>query len=96
MEILAWIMVGLVVGWMTGVLFKSEGFWANLLLGVAGALASGFLSGASLKTGIDPLNGFNLLPLALPVLGAIVPVALLHVIQRSLAVRSADLSDCQE
>lgn len=46
MEILWWIIVGLVAGWVTGKVMKGSGygFFADTLLGIAGAIAGGFIA----------------------------------------------------
>jgi uncharacterized membrane protein YeaQ/YmgE (transglycosylase-associated protein family) len=46
MNLLWWIVVGLVAGWATGKIMSGGGygFWLDLLLGVAGALVGGFIA----------------------------------------------------
>ena len=47
MGIIWWIIVGVIAGWATGKIMKGEGysFWADMLLGIAGALFGGFVAG---------------------------------------------------
>ena len=47
MHFLWWILVGLVAGWATGKIMKGEGygFIVDTLLGIAGALAGGYIAG---------------------------------------------------
>jgi len=42
-----WIVVGLIAGWATGKIMKGSGFgfWADMLLGIAGAVVGGYLAG---------------------------------------------------
>ncbi len=42
-----WIIIGLVAGWATGKIMKGSGygFWADMLLGLAGALIGGYVAG---------------------------------------------------
>jgi uncharacterized membrane protein YeaQ/YmgE (transglycosylase-associated protein family) len=44
--IIAWIIIGLVAGWLTGKLMKGSGFGAimDMVVGLVGALIGGFLS----------------------------------------------------
>jgi uncharacterized membrane protein YeaQ/YmgE (transglycosylase-associated protein family) len=41
-----WIIVGIIAGWATGKIMKGEGygFWADMLLGIAGAFLGGYLA----------------------------------------------------
>lgn len=47
MGIILWIVIGLLAGWATGKIMKGAGygFWADMLLGLCGALAGRFLFG---------------------------------------------------
>lgn len=74
MGILSWIIIGLIAGWLAGLVMKGSGygFLANIGLGIVGALVGGFLSGAVL--GI-PFTGFNLVSLLVALVGAIIVVA---------------------
>ena len=53
MLILLWIIVGLIAGWRTGNLMKGHGFgygwglWMDIVIGIAGALAGGFIMRSS-------------------------------------------------
>lgn len=44
--IIAWIIIGIVAGWITGKLMKGSGFGAimDMIVGLLGALVGGFLS----------------------------------------------------
>jgi uncharacterized membrane protein YeaQ/YmgE (transglycosylase-associated protein family) len=43
---IAWIIIGLIAGWVTGKLMKGSGFgfFMDMIVGMAGALVGGFLS----------------------------------------------------
>lgn len=45
--IIAWIVVGLIAGWLAGVAMKGGGYGigADIILGLVGAMVGGFLSG---------------------------------------------------
>jgi len=45
--ILWWIIVGCIAGWLTGKILKGEGygFFMDIVVGIAGAIAGGFLLG---------------------------------------------------
>jgi uncharacterized membrane protein YeaQ/YmgE (transglycosylase-associated protein family) len=44
--LIAWIIIGIVAGWLTGKLMKGSGFgmFADMVIGLVGALVGGFLS----------------------------------------------------
>jgi uncharacterized membrane protein YeaQ/YmgE (transglycosylase-associated protein family) len=44
MGIIAWIIVGIVAGWLAGIITRSDrSIWGDLVLGLAGALLAGFI-----------------------------------------------------
>ena len=74
MGILAWILLGLVAGWLASLIMGGRyGVLGDILLGIVGALVGGFLS--SVLLGID-VTGFNVTSILIAVLGAIVVIGL--------------------
>ena len=75
MTIIAWLIVGLLAGWIANMIMSSGrgGFLADMLLGIVGAFVGGFIG--SLLFGSD-VTGFNLSSILLAILGAIVVVAI--------------------
>jgi uncharacterized membrane protein YeaQ/YmgE (transglycosylase-associated protein family) len=78
MGILAWIVVGLIAGWLAGELMRGSGFGlvGNIVVGIVGALLGGFLASALFNVA-DPLTGFNITTLIIAFLGAVVLLGLL-------------------
>lgn len=79
MGILSWIIVGLIAGWLAGVVMKGSGYGVlgDMILGIIGALVGGFLAGAIF--GIStPVSGFNFGTLVIAFLGAVVVVAIVR------------------
>ncbi|HEY3291992.1 MAG TPA: GlsB/YeaQ/YmgE family stress response membrane protein [Anaerolineae bacterium] len=77
MGLLAWIVVGLIAGWLAGLVTKGSGFGllGDVILGVVGALLGGFL--ASKIFGIaDPISGFNLETIVIAFVGAVIVVVI--------------------
>jgi uncharacterized membrane protein YeaQ/YmgE (transglycosylase-associated protein family) len=76
MSILAWLVIGIVAGWIANMLMSSGrgGLLADLALGVVGAILGGFIGG--LLLGGDYITGINLTTLLVSVIGAIVVVAI--------------------
>jgi uncharacterized membrane protein YeaQ/YmgE (transglycosylase-associated protein family) len=79
MGILSWIIIGLIAGWLAGVIMRGTGYGilGDIVLGIIGALIGGFL--ASAVFGIpSPVSGFNLGTLIVALLGAIFVVAIVR------------------
>ena len=76
MSIIAWIVLGLVAGWLAGMVMRGGGYGivGDIVLGVLGALIGGWVTG--MVTGQDVTLGFNLPSLLVAVLGAIVLIGL--------------------
>ena len=79
MGILSWILVGLVAGWLAGVVMKGGGYGVlgDIIIGIIGALVGGFLAGALFGVG-DPLTGFNITTLVVAFLGAVILIAIIR------------------
>ncbi len=77
MSILAWIVLGLVSGFIASkIVNKSgEGLVLDIVLGVVGAVVGGFIFNA---VGASGVNGFNVWSLFVAVLGAIIVLAIKH------------------
>ncbi len=79
MGLLTWIIVGLIAGWLAGLVVKGGGFGVigDIVLGIVGALLGGFVAGAVF--GIpNAISGFNLTTIVVAFLGAIVVVAIVR------------------
>ncbi len=82
MGILAWIIVGLIAGWLAGELMRGGGFGlvGDIIVGIVGALIGGFL--ASALFGIaNPLSGINIGSILVAFLGAVVLIAILRAVR---------------
>lgn len=80
MTILGWIVLGVVAGWLAGLIMRGSGYGiiGDLVLGILGALVGGWLW--SLITHSDVMVGFDLPSLLIAVLGAIVLIAISRVL----------------
>ena len=81
MGLLAWIVVGLVAGWLASRVMKGRGsgLVGDLVLGVVGALLGGFLASTLLKMP-DAVNGINITSILVAFVGAVILIALLRAI----------------
>ena len=75
MGIIAWILLGLVAGWLAGQVMKGGGYGlvGDIVLGIVGAVVGGFL--ASSLLGLD-VNGFNVMSILIAFAGACLVIAI--------------------
>jgi uncharacterized membrane protein YeaQ/YmgE (transglycosylase-associated protein family) len=79
MSILGWIVLGLIAGFIGSKIVnkRGEGFFLDIVLGVAGAVVGGFLF---TRFGAVGVTGFNLYSMFVAVIGAIVVLVIYHAI----------------
>ena len=84
MSLIAWIVLGLIAGFVASqvVSKEGEGFLLDIILGIVGALVGGFIFNAFGTAGV---TGFNLWSLLVAVCGAIVVLFTYHVLFRRRA-----------
>ncbi len=75
MGIIAWILLGLVAGFLAGQVMKGGGYGlvGDIVLGIVGAVVGGFL--ASSLLGLD-VNGFNITSILIAFVGACLVIAI--------------------
>ena len=78
--IIAWIIIGIVAGWITGKLMKGSGFGAimDMIVGLVGALIGGFIS-SHLGFGGVGEHGL-IMSIVIAVIGAVILTLLLRLI----------------
>lgn len=83
MSILAWIVLGLVAGFIGSKLVnkKGEGLVLDIALGIVGAIVGGWLFSAFGMSGVTGLNFYSLI---VAVIGAVVFLLVYHAIRRAL------------
>jgi uncharacterized membrane protein YeaQ/YmgE (transglycosylase-associated protein family) len=76
MSIIAWIVLGLIAGWLAGQFMRGGGYGivGDIVLGILGAVVGGWLTG--LVLGRDLITGFNIESLIVAVIGAVVLIAI--------------------
>jgi uncharacterized membrane protein YeaQ/YmgE (transglycosylase-associated protein family) len=78
--IIAWIIIGIVAGWITGKLMKGSGFGAimDMIIGLVGALIGGFISS---HLGFGGVGEHGLvMSIVIAVIGAVILTLLLRLI----------------
>ena len=82
MSFIAWIILGLIAGFIGSKLVnkKGEGLILDVVLGIVGALVGGWLFNTFGATGVTGLNLYSLL---VAVIGAVVVLVVYHAIRRA-------------
>jgi uncharacterized membrane protein YeaQ/YmgE (transglycosylase-associated protein family) len=82
MSILAWIVLGLLAGFIGSKIVNKtgEGVFLDIVLGIVGAVVGGFLFN---QFGASGVTGLNIYSLFVAVLGAVLLLVGYHVIRRS-------------
>jgi uncharacterized membrane protein YeaQ/YmgE (transglycosylase-associated protein family) len=85
MGIIAWIVLGLIAGWIANKIYHGAGggLVMNLILGVVGAFVGGLLFSAVGGAGV---TGFNLWSLIVAVIGAVVVLWIANMVRGSRGV----------
>jgi uncharacterized membrane protein YeaQ/YmgE (transglycosylase-associated protein family) len=86
--LIAWIIIGVIAGWLTGKLMKGSGFgfFMDMIVGLVGALVGGFLSSHLGMGGVGE-HGL-IISIVIAVIGAVILTVLLRLITRN---RTAEL-----
>jgi len=81
MSFIAWIVLGLIAGFIGSKLVnkRGEGIILDVLLGIVGAIAGGWLFN---RFGASGVTGLNLYSLLVAVVGAVVVLLIYHAIRR--------------
>lgn len=79
MSILAWIVLGLIAGWVASLLMGSGGYGliGDIVIGILGAFLGGWLG--SMLLGID-VTGVNFTSIALSIVGAVILIGVFRAI----------------
>jgi uncharacterized membrane protein YeaQ/YmgE (transglycosylase-associated protein family) len=82
MSIFAWIILGLIAGFIGSKIVnkRGEGLVLDLILGIVGAIAGGWLFNTFGASGV---TGLNLYSLMVAVVGAVVVLVVYHAIRRA-------------
>lgn len=91
MGIIAWLVLGLVAGFIASKIVDhtGSGMVIDLVLGVVGAFLGGFLFSL---VGAHGVTGFNLWSLFVAVIGAVVVLGVYHAISRGMSGRGHPIS----
>ncbi len=81
MGILSWIVVGLIAGWLAGLVVKGGGFGCvgDIIVGVVGGLLGGWLASSFFHMG-DPMSGINIESIVVAFIGAVILIIILRLL----------------
>ena len=81
MGILAWIVVGLIAGWLASQVMRGGGYGliGDIIVGIVGALIGGFLA-ANLLNMPNAVNGINITSILVAFVGALILIAILRMV----------------
>ena len=87
MDVISWIVVGLIAGWLAGVVMKGGGFGVlgDIIVGIVGGLLGGWIASSLLHIGAG-VTGINLGSILVAFLGSVVLIALLRLLSGRRAV----------
>lgn len=84
MEIIIWIVLGGIAGWIASIIMRTDqqqGIGMDILMGVIGAVVGGFLVGLFGQPGVTGLNLYSVL---IAVLGAVVVIYIGRLFRRTV------------
>ena len=83
-NILVWIIVGAIAGWLASLVMRtnrSQGLLEDIIIGIVGGILGGFILDA-LNIG-GAVTGFNITSIVVAFIGAVILIALIRMIRRT-------------
>ena len=85
MNIIIWLIVGGILGWIASIIMKSDaqqGIGLNIVVGIIGALIGGWLIAPMMGTGTINQGDFSISSLIASLIGAIILLAIVNLVRR--------------
>ena len=85
MNLIIWLMVGGILGWLASIVMRrdaQQGILLNVVVGIVGAFLGGFLLSPLLGAGTINLNHFSVMGLVVSFLGAVILLAIVNLFKR--------------
>ena len=81
MDIVAWIVVGLIAGWLAGQVMRGGGYGivGDVIVGIVGAVIGGFLAGEFLNMQ-NAVSGINVTSVVVAFVGALILIGILRLV----------------
>jgi uncharacterized membrane protein YeaQ/YmgE (transglycosylase-associated protein family) len=81
MEIILWIILGALAGWIASMIMRTDaqqGALANIIVGILGAIIGGFVMNAF---GAEGATGLNIYSLVVAIIGAVILLAIVKAVR---------------
>jgi len=88
MNIIIWLVVGGIVGWVASMIMRTDGqqgIVLNVVVGIVGAFLGGWLLAPMVGTGTINSGDFSVSGLAVSLVGAVLLLALVNLVRRGTA-----------
>ncbi len=88
MNLLIWLIVGGVIGWIASILMSTnsrQGILLNVVVGIVGSMVGGFLLSPILGRGTINQGDFSLFGLLVSLLGSVILLAIVNLFRRNYA-----------
>ena len=85
MNLIIWLIVGGLVGWVASMLMRTDaqqGILLNVVVGIVGAFIGGFLLAPMFGTGTINSNDFSVSGLVVSLLGSVILLAIVNLFRR--------------
>lgn len=85
MNFILWIIIGGIIGWLASIVMRTnaeQGMFLNIVVGIVGALLSGWFIAPLLGSGTINQNDFSLSSLLASFLGAVILLAIVNLVRR--------------
>lgn len=85
MNLIIWLIVGGVLGWLASILMKTDGQQGvilNVVVGVVGAMVGGWLLSPMVGAGTINQSNFSLPALGVSLVGAVILLAIVNLLRR--------------
>lgn len=88
MNLIIWLVVGGLIGWVASMLMRTngqQGLILNVVVGIVGALIGGWLLAPMFGSGTINQNDFSVASLGVSLLGAVILLAIVNLVRRGSA-----------
>jgi uncharacterized membrane protein YeaQ/YmgE (transglycosylase-associated protein family) len=85
MNLLIWLVVGGVIGWLASIIMRTDaqqGMLLNIVVGIIGAMLGGWLISPLLGVGTINQNNFSIGSLVVSLVGAVILLAIVNLFRR--------------
>ena len=85
MNLILWLVIGGVVGWLASLMMRTDGqqgIILNVVVGIVGALLGGWLISPLLGAGTSNQNDFSIMSIIVSLIGAVILLGIVNLVRR--------------